>query len=82
MLALQGATLDSRIARLVDGPPLIETLHVVRPDDRIVTGAQAVLALGRLAPRWRVLALPLGRDVPTDGAGQDTDPNRPATHRG
>src|SRR4029079_10305144 len=35
------------------------TIHFVRGDDTILTGARAVLAAGRLVPRWRFLAIAL-----------------------
>jgi predicted DCC family thiol-disulfide oxidoreductase YuxK len=56
VLALQEVASDPRIAALVADRPLTATLHVVRPDDTVLTGARAVLAAGRLVPRWRVLA--------------------------
>lgn len=56
LLALGDADADHRIARLVEGRPLSATLHFVRSDDRVLTGARAVLAAGRLVPRWRLLA--------------------------
>ncbi|HEX8026006.1 MAG TPA: DUF393 domain-containing protein [Candidatus Limnocylindrales bacterium] len=54
--ALQDAAADPRIARLTAGLPLAASLHVVRPDGSVVTGARAVLAVARLVPRWRWLA--------------------------
>lgn len=47
---------DPRIAALVRGRPLSATIHFVRPDDGVLTGAGAILAAGRLVPRWRILA--------------------------
>jgi predicted DCC family thiol-disulfide oxidoreductase YuxK len=55
VMALQDVA-DARVATLVAGRSLAATLHVVLPDDRVVTGARAVIALGRLVPRWRWLA--------------------------
>jgi predicted DCC family thiol-disulfide oxidoreductase YuxK len=57
LMALADAPSDPRLGPLVEGRPLTATLHVVQPDDSIVTGARAVLAAGRLVPRWRVLAI-------------------------
>jgi predicted DCC family thiol-disulfide oxidoreductase YuxK len=58
LMALADASSDPRLGPLVEGRPLTATLHVVRPDDSILTGARAVLAAGRLVPRWRWLARP------------------------
>ena len=57
VLALQEASGDPRIADLTRGRQLEVTLHVVGPDGAIRTGARAVLAAGRLVPRWRTLAV-------------------------
>jgi predicted DCC family thiol-disulfide oxidoreductase YuxK len=56
LLALGDVEDDPRIAALVQGRPLTATLHFVRSDDTILTGARAVLAAGRVVPRWRFLA--------------------------
>jgi predicted DCC family thiol-disulfide oxidoreductase YuxK len=57
LMALADAPSDARLGPIVEGRPLRATLHIVRPDDSIVTGARAVLAAGRLVPRWRLLAI-------------------------
>ncbi len=59
LLALTEADTLPRVARLVSGRPLTTTIHFVRGDDTILTGARAVLAAGRLVPRWRFLAIVL-----------------------
>lgn len=56
ILELGGAAGDARVGPLVTGRLLDRTLHLVRPDGRVVTGAAAVLATGRMVPRWRWLA--------------------------
>jgi predicted DCC family thiol-disulfide oxidoreductase YuxK len=56
LLALGDVEDDPRVAALVRGRPLTATLHFVRSDETILMGARAVLAAGRLVPRWRVLA--------------------------
>ncbi len=57
LLALSIADSEPRIGRLVRGRPLTTTIHFVRADDTILTGARAVLAAVRLVPRWRLLAI-------------------------
>lgn len=57
LLALSEAATDARIERLTRGRPLTTTIHFVRADDSILTGARAVLAAVRLVPRWRLLAI-------------------------
>ena len=57
--ALTEANTIPWVGRLVDGRPLATTIHFVRGDDTILTGARAVLAAGRLVPRWRFLAIVL-----------------------
>ena len=52
-----------RVGRLVRGRPLTTTIHFVRSDDTILTGARAVLAAVRLVPRWRYLAIALDNAV-------------------
>jgi predicted DCC family thiol-disulfide oxidoreductase YuxK len=59
LLALTEADTVPRVGRLVEGRPLATTIHFVRGDDTILTGARAVLAAGRLVPRWRFLAIAL-----------------------
>lgn len=58
LLALSQVDLDLRIEAIVEGRALATTLHFVRSDDAVLTGARAVLAAGRLVPRWRWLAIP------------------------
>jgi predicted DCC family thiol-disulfide oxidoreductase YuxK len=53
---IRDAETDPAIARFVRGRPLAATLHFVRSDGVVLTGARAVLAAGRLVPRWRWLA--------------------------
>jgi predicted DCC family thiol-disulfide oxidoreductase YuxK len=52
-----------RVGRLVRDRPLTTTIHFVRGDDTILTGARAVLAAVRLVPRWRFLAIALDNTV-------------------
>ena len=59
LLALSDAESVPRIGRLVRGRPLTTTIHFVRADDAILTGARAVLAAVRLVPRWRLIAIAL-----------------------
>lgn len=47
---------DISIAADLESRDLASTLHLVRPDHAVLTGARAVLAAGRLVPRWRLLA--------------------------
>lgn len=61
LTALTDAASDPRLRPLVAGRNLSATLHVVTPDDRVLAGARAVLAAGRLVPRWRVLAVAVDR---------------------
>ncbi len=63
LLALGDAASDGRIARLVAGRQLSASLHFVRADDTVLTGARAVLAAGRLVPRWRLLAIPFDNSI-------------------
>jgi predicted DCC family thiol-disulfide oxidoreductase YuxK len=42
---------------------LTTTIHFVRADDSILTGARAVLAAVRLVPRWRFMAIALDNAV-------------------
>jgi len=50
LLPLQEVATDPRIAALVDGRALAESLHFVRVDGIVLTGARAGLAAGRLVP--------------------------------
>ncbi len=56
LLAVGDVEDDPRITALVERKALSATLHFVRSDDTILTGARAVLAAGRVVPRWRLLA--------------------------
>jgi predicted DCC family thiol-disulfide oxidoreductase YuxK len=56
LLPLVEAGNDPALADRVRGRDLSTALHFVRSDGRVLTGARAVLAAGRLAPRWRALA--------------------------
>jgi predicted DCC family thiol-disulfide oxidoreductase YuxK len=57
LLALADAQADPRIGPLLQGRSLGATVHFVRSDNLVLTGARAVLAAGRLVPRWRLLAI-------------------------
>ena len=50
LLALQEVASDPALASLVEGRDLSETLHFVRSDGAVLTGARAALAAGRLIP--------------------------------
>lgn len=63
LLALGQVGSDPRIEALVRSRNLAATLHFVRSDGTVLTGARAVLAAGRLVPRWRFLALPFDNRV-------------------
>ena len=54
---------EPAIRELVAGRNLSATLHVVTPDGRVLTGARAVLAAGRLVPRWRAIAVLFDRRI-------------------
>ena len=79
LLALTEADTVPRVGRLVEGRPLATTIHFVRGDDTILTGARAVLAAGRLVPRWRFLAIAL--DNRAGHAVLEPLYRRVATHR-
>lgn len=57
LLALQQVDADPPIASIVQGRLLTQTIHFARADGAVLTGARAVLAAVRLAPRWRYLAI-------------------------
>jgi predicted DCC family thiol-disulfide oxidoreductase YuxK len=59
LLALSEAATDARIERLTRGRPLATTIHFVRADDAVLTGARAVLAAVRLVTRWGFVAMAL-----------------------
>lgn len=63
LLAIGQVGTDPRIAALVAGRPLAASVHFVRTDDTVLRGARAVLAAGRLVPRWRFLALPFDQPL-------------------
>ena len=44
------------VGRRVAATRLTESLHAVTEDGHVWTGARACLAVGRLVPRWGVLA--------------------------
>jgi predicted DCC family thiol-disulfide oxidoreductase YuxK len=56
LLPLTLAPADAGVGELVKGRQLAQTIHAVTPDGRMLTGARAVLAAGRLVPGWRLLA--------------------------
>ena len=56
LLGISSVETDPRVASLVRGRALASSLHLVRDDGAVLTGARAVLAAGRLVPRWRMLA--------------------------
>ncbi len=49
---------DPAVAARVAGRGLGASLHLVRPDGDVRSGAAAVLGAARTAPRWRWLAMP------------------------
>jgi predicted DCC family thiol-disulfide oxidoreductase YuxK len=57
LLPLGDAGADPRIGPLVEGRNLAATIHFVRSDGAVLTGARAALAAGRLVPRWRFAAM-------------------------
>jgi predicted DCC family thiol-disulfide oxidoreductase YuxK len=57
LLGIGSVEADRRIASLVECRDVASALHFVRVDGAVLTGARAVLAAGRLVPRWRVLAI-------------------------
>jgi predicted DCC family thiol-disulfide oxidoreductase YuxK len=57
LLALSDAAREPILGEIVAGRDLSATLHVVLPNGRVLTGARAVLATGRLVPRWRTFAV-------------------------
>jgi predicted DCC family thiol-disulfide oxidoreductase YuxK len=63
LLALTEAGTVPRVGRLVDGLALATTIHFVRGDDAILTGARAVLAAVRLVPLWGFAAVALDNPV-------------------
>jgi predicted DCC family thiol-disulfide oxidoreductase YuxK len=63
LMPLSDASSDPTIGPRVAGRDLKAMLHLVRPDGRLRTGAGAVLAAGRLVPRWRLIAAALDHRV-------------------
>ena len=63
LLPLGDAAADPTVASLVEGRPLSTTIHFVRSDAAILTGARALLAAGRLVPGWRFIAVLLDHRV-------------------
>ncbi len=63
LLALQEVGSDPAIAAAVEGRGLRDRVHFVRADGQVLTGAQAVLAAGRLIPVLGVYAALLDRPL-------------------
>ena len=63
LLALQQVDSDARIAALVSGRDLSESLHFVANDGTVLTGARAALAAGRLIPILGLYAALLDRPL-------------------
>jgi predicted DCC family thiol-disulfide oxidoreductase YuxK len=63
LLALQQVASDPRIAALVEGRRLSESLHFVGTDGTVLTGARAALAAGRLIPVLGLYAALLDRPL-------------------
>ncbi len=63
VLPLGDAAADPTVAALVEGRPLSVTIHFVRSDDTVLTGARALLASARLIPRWGFVAVLLDNGV-------------------
>jgi predicted DCC family thiol-disulfide oxidoreductase YuxK len=63
LLALQEVASDPTVAGLVEGRPLHDRVHFVRADGAVLTGAQAVLAAGRLVPLLGPYAALLDRPI-------------------
>jgi predicted DCC family thiol-disulfide oxidoreductase YuxK len=59
LMALTEAASDPSLASSVAGRDLKAMLHLVHADGTVATSARAVLAAGRLVPRWRLLAAAL-----------------------
>lgn len=55
-MALSDAASDPVIGPQVRGRDLASMLHLVASNGRVFTGAEAVLAAGRLVPRWKLVA--------------------------
>lgn len=63
LLPLQEVATEPRIASLVEGRELAESLHFVGADDEVLTGARAALAAGRLVPILGLYAVLLDRPL-------------------
>ena len=63
LLPLQHAATDARIAAIVEGRNLAESLHFVAADGSVLTGARAALAAGRLIPILGLYAAVLDRPL-------------------
>lgn len=63
LLPLQRAGTDPRIASLVEGRDLGESLHFVGSDSAVLSGARAALAAGRLIPVLGLYAALLDRPL-------------------
>lgn len=63
LLGIGSVASEPAIAPLVEGRPLASSVHFVRVDGTVLNGARAVLAAGRLVPRWRWLATGLDHRV-------------------
>jgi len=63
LMPLGQAGTQPRIERLTRGRPLTSTIHFVRDDETVLTGARAVLAAVRLVPVWRFVAIALDNAV-------------------
>jgi predicted DCC family thiol-disulfide oxidoreductase YuxK len=57
LMALQAVESEPALASAVAGRDLSATIHFVRADGAVLTGAGAALAAGRLVPGWRILAI-------------------------
>jgi predicted DCC family thiol-disulfide oxidoreductase YuxK len=63
LLPLGDAAADPTLAALVEGRSLSTTIHFVRADDTVLTGARALIAAGRLVPGWGFVAVLLDNRV-------------------
>jgi predicted DCC family thiol-disulfide oxidoreductase YuxK len=67
LLPLQEVASEPRVAALVEGRDLAESLHFVGADGTVLTGARAALAAGRLVPVLGLYAVladrPLGHHL-------------------
>ncbi len=63
LLALQQVHRDPRVATLVAGRDLTESLHFVGTDGTVLTGARAALAAGRMIPVLGLYAALLDRPL-------------------